>query len=447
MKRFIFFSLSLLLFSQVVYADVSRFAFTTDPQSIAVNATSSIITVQSQNPSGLPENIIETNDILFTSTSPTGQFFSTSGLPVSATMSKNTANKNFLYEDSSVGTYTITVKATGRTSLNVFTASQQIVVGSSGSTESSTGSSTSDTLPQNNSSDSSSNPQVSFSAHSSPASLSSPEIATNFEISSGRNMLTSVGSEVLFKAIVTKISNIPLQSIIYEWSFGDGTVGKGDAVSHFYKFPGDYAVVLNAFYSDKQAVARSLVRVVSPEVLLSRVVGGLQIENKSGSEINLGGWSLVSDKKVFIFPKDTLIPSHKIIIFADEVTSNLFGTVQLQNPIKQVFGSILVGDSLLPTPTTVADTPNHSLTDIQNKINQLKETLSKISPPLQKDVQKNVAVSVATSSGANLAKANPNQEASAIKIFEAKPQSGFVSALFSWPIKGFNFIHNLFIEH
>src|SRR3989344_3426644 len=128
MRRFIFILIASLLFSYTVEADtVTQFVFTTEPQTIGVSVASETITVQSQNSSGLSEDITETHDVIFTSTSPTGQFISTSGNPVTTTMSKNTSNKNFLYKDPTAGTHTLQITATGRTSLQSYSVSQQIV--------------------------------------------------------------------------------------------------------------------------------------------------------------------------------------------------------------------------------------------------------------------------------------------------------------------------------
>ena len=112
MKRLISVPITFFLMASTASAQVSQFVFITEPQTVSIGVSSETITIQSQNSQGVSENITETHDLVFTSISPTGQFFNTSGNPVSTTMSKNTANKNFLYQDSTVGTYTLTITAT-----------------------------------------------------------------------------------------------------------------------------------------------------------------------------------------------------------------------------------------------------------------------------------------------------------------------------------------------
>src|SRR3989344_3418129 len=289
MKRLISVPITFFLMASTASAQVSQFVFITEPQTVSIGVSSETITIQSQNSQGVSENITETHDLVFTSISPTGQFFNTSGNPVSTTMSKNTANKNFLYQDSTVGTYTLTITATGRTSLQSFSASQQITIGgesssSSNSTTTNEQTSTETTTDQS----SSSQTNTANSAHSSPAPLSSTENKIEFEVSAGRDRLTAVGNPVIFIASPTKLQNLPEQAITYKWSFGDGTTLLGKTVTHNYRHAGNYAIVLNAYGSDKQAVSRINVKVILPLISLQRVSDGIEIENKSGPEINLG---------------------------------------------------------------------------------------------------------------------------------------------------------------
>ena len=109
------FLLSLLVapnHSKALNANITQISFTTAPQTINVNATSSQITVQTQNSSNASESISSTHHIDVMTTSPTGKFLSNSNNwnPVTSfTMSNGTANKNFYYIDSTPGTHTISV--------------------------------------------------------------------------------------------------------------------------------------------------------------------------------------------------------------------------------------------------------------------------------------------------------------------------------------------------
>lgn len=121
-------TLVLLVLPFVAFGEVSQFVFVTSEQTVGLNVMSKAITIQSQNSGGLLEAVTETTDILFESSSPTGKFVGSGGKVASKTMSKNTARRTFYYIDSTPGTYTLTVKTTGRTSKKTFSLQQNIVV-------------------------------------------------------------------------------------------------------------------------------------------------------------------------------------------------------------------------------------------------------------------------------------------------------------------------------
>ncbi|OHB09801.1 MAG: hypothetical protein A3H52_00345 [Candidatus Zambryskibacteria bacterium RIFCSPLOWO2_02_FULL_39_26] len=428
MKRLISVPITFFLMASTASAQVSQFVFITEPQTVSIGVSSETITIQSQNSQGVSENITETHDLVFTSISPTGQFFNTSGNPVSTTMSKNTANKNFLYQDSTVGTYTLTITATGRTSLQSFSASQQITIGgesssSSNSTTTNEQTSTETTTDQS----SSSQTNTANSAHSSPAPLSSTENKIEFEVSAGRDRLTAVGNPVIFIASPTKLQNLSEQAITYKWSFGDGTTLLGKTVTHNYRHAGNYAIVLNAYGSDKQAVSRINVKVILPLISLQRVSDGIEIENKSGSEINLGGWSLANNNKSFIIPEDTLVSTGTRVVFADETTGINSADITLSNPIKKIITTTL---------------PEINLGEIQAKINEVKVALNNISPALQGDNTKIASVQkveVVTKQleqeeqeKSEILEKDSNQLANVIEVFEAPERQGFLSSIFSF---------------
>jgi hypothetical protein len=434
------------LFSPTVFADnVSSFVFITEPQTIGIAEMSKEITVQAQNPDGISESVSETFDISFSSNSSTGEFLNSSGNPVSTTMSKNTANRTFYYRDNTSGDFVLSVTATGRTSQRSFSTSQHIFVGVSGGTTSTTTEETNSDETESGSNTNSSGSSGS-SAHSSAVPLSSSENKVEFEISAGRDRLTTIGNTLVFQANPTKYQNVSEQSISYRWSFGDGTTAQGKMVNHAYQFAGEYAVVLNAVVSDKQAVSRLTVKVISPEITLARVPGGIEVTNKSGAEINLEGWSLIADlssgsRQFFIFPTDTLIPSGKKVVFADSVTSVSSGDVHIENPLKRIFANI-------KEIKDVVSGREMGLEEIQAKVDEVKRQLaqgslqptvvfaSTLISPAPASQEKSVA---ATST-------SESQVANVVTVFEASEQKGMINTIFSWPVRGFNFIKRLFVE-
>ena len=450
----------LLVFSSGVFAE-STFTFSTEPQNIGLDTLSEPITIHSDTA------VSETTYITFVSTSVTGQFFSskTSTEPIAlgsyVYISTNNSNRTVYYKDGTAGDFVITANIFNKAKTDqIGTVSQHVIVGTQvANTELDTTTTTTET--SSNTETASSGSSSNTSAHSSPSSLSGTENKIEFEISAGRDRLTTVGNNLIFRVTATKLQNMPESGITYRWSFGDGSVAQGNNINHAYKFAGEYSVVVNADYSDKQAVSRMQVRVVSPDITIAKVPGGVEVFNNSKVEINLEGWSLVSPRKTFVFPTDTLIPSGKKIIFADDVTGMPSDTIQLVNPIGKEFGYIKKIDAEV-LGATISNKTDVDLNAIQAKIEEVKNIIAQISkePELPKTNDKIDITSFVSTPGpikTTLAKTptpdigvntkeNSDKTANTATVFEATNQKGFVSTIFSWPIKGFNFVRHLFVE-
>lgn len=294
----IFFLTILVGIPFVVSAQIYKIVFTTEEQHIDANEISEAITIQTQDSSGNSFQTPETIDLEFISSSKTGEFLSSTGNSVSKTMNKNTSNRTFYYKDPSEGSFLISVKATGRESLKTWEASQKIFVGELSDHSISY-------TPIENSSD-----------HSS-VSVSTSAVSTSnqlLDVSIGEDRNISLGSPATFQATIKKntVSNAGLD---FNWSFGDGNVGVGKTVSHTYKYPGEYVVVLRSKAGEVFSVSRIKVKVLKPEIILYVDKNFVEIENKTNQEINLFNWKIVSGSMGFIFQADTiLLPKSKIIL-------------------------------------------------------------------------------------------------------------------------------------
>jgi len=312
-------------------------------------------------------------------------------------------------------------------------------------TSSSTPSGDTATTTSSTDTSSSSGSSSAVSAHSSPAPLSTEENKIEFEISAGRDRLTSVDSTVSFIATPTKLQNLLEQFVTYDWSFGDGTVSRGSTAEHSYKFPGEYSVVVNARAIDRQAVSRLSVVVISPDVAILKVPGGLEVVNKSKEEINMEKWNLTSKDKTFIFPKDTLIAGGRKVIFADEVTGNLGSEIKLLNPVGKEFAFI---KSETVAEVSVIPSVNVNLAEVQAKIDAIKSAIAQLSPESEETPSLSLSPQIAQlpPKQEEMTEENSSQTSNVALVFEAPEQAGFVSTIFSWPIKGFNFLRHLFVE-
>lgn len=290
--------------------NITQVNFVTESRTVAPGAVSDIITIQTQNATGGAEKLDETGHLTFVSSSQTGNFLDSDGTPVSTTMRKGSANRNFYYRDTTAGVHSITITVTVGSPERSWQATQIITIGTAAS------GSTAETLPSSQSlSASIQGGNQSLSSHSAP-SASSPGINI-FKADAGRKRAVSVHTPVQFEA--TKESPYG----VYRWAFGDGGAGFGNRVAHTYLEPGTYVVVLNADFNGKQEVFRTIVEVFQPQVRIrpESVGGTLVLSNADISELNIGGWRISSASSSYIFPQDTIILPGKSVKLSKAITN------------------------------------------------------------------------------------------------------------------------------
>lgn len=408
----------------VSHAQVAKIVFTTEPQTIKPGEISDTITVQLQDSAGNSYKATETMDVEFTSSSVSGEFLSPSSEnPVTKTISTGSANKNFRYRDSANGTFTLTVKATGRTSGEIWNANQAITISDSVPTSAPT---TTATTTENVTTASSSSNQESSSSgsssHYSAVSLSSLKIAPGFEVSAGRDRLGIVGSPLEFK-VETNIEYT--NNSIFVWNFGDGGEGVGEVVTHTYMYPGEYILVLNVSGSRGKAVSRTNVKVVTPELVITDVSRErIEIANNSKSEVSLFGRALVTRDKIFTFPRDTIIKAGQKISFGANVT-------RLNSLEQSDISLVIVGTEIKPQEI-MAKIENQRLEKIaytQSQISTLKKQLADIynrqNFANSTGVAKNPIIEGTTTEGL-VGPKNESQTASLINVVTPKASFGII---------------------
>ncbi len=290
------------------------------------------LTVQTQDSSGASCHAGETIRLSF-STSGGGSFTNEAGTSLpQAYISTNSANRNFYYQGSVNDSITINAGPGPTDSWTELWSVSKQVTDILGSVEE-------EVEDNNDDSGSSSSSSGSLSSHSSPVDLSTSTTKPKFDISAGRDRLAMVGVPVIFSGETTSGDNT--SKIKFNWTFGDGSSGFGKQVQYIYKYPGQYTVVSNASSNGAEAVARTEVLVIKPEVSIKEIVAnqnglGLVVENRSGYEINIGGFKVKSGQSEVVLPVDTIIKSGATITLADVLTTGFDGRALLIDSLGQV---------------------------------------------------------------------------------------------------------------
>ncbi|MFH1979247.1 MAG: lamin tail domain-containing protein [Patescibacteria group bacterium] len=110
----------------------------------------------------------------------------------------------------------------------------------------------------------------------------------------------------------------PLKNGRYLWNFGDGTLKEGQNVNHFYRYPGEYRVVLDVSNSDYSIADSLIVNVVKNEICISEIKTGVdsfvELHNPSKEEIDVSGWKIRSREQKFTFSKNSFIRPQSYLV-------------------------------------------------------------------------------------------------------------------------------------
>ncbi len=151
------------------------------------------------------------------------------------------------------------------------------------------------------------------SAHTSPAPLT--DVGTvKLKVDAGRKRLGCAGVPLIFEARTNNFGMGGSRS--FEWSFGDGLSTSGERVTHTYRFPGEYTIILNAEAGGEEAVSRAEVLIVAPQVVIEEVdinAGRVRLRNLADREINLGDWQLLATNNSYRFARDTIIKGRQVL--------------------------------------------------------------------------------------------------------------------------------------
>lgn len=145
--------------------------------------------------------------------------------------------------------------------------------------------------------------------------------------------LAHIGVSFVMEGTGTNAEGEKLSHGRYYWNFGDGDfrevkVTNNEKFAHTYFYPGEYEVIFEHypdFFTDvPDASALTTIKVVEPNVLISNVGDAndffIEITNETEHDADISSWKILSNYKVFTFPKNTSLASKKKMIISPKIS-------------------------------------------------------------------------------------------------------------------------------
>lgn len=146
--------------------------------------------------------------------------------------------------------------------------------------------------------------------------LELPDITLQLQIDS--QSIGYVNQPIPFSVEASGIGPTLIDSLRYEWNFGDTMTGGGVTPEHTYRFPGTYLVTVYGEYKRQRQVASHEITILPVMVsLTTNDAGDVQVNNDAPYDIDLSGYRLVGHSEV-VFPSRSVLLAGQTITLPRE---------------------------------------------------------------------------------------------------------------------------------
>lgn len=164
-----------------------------------------------------------------------------------------------------------------------------------------------------------------------------------------------VNQSLAFSVVASGIGDTLIDSLRYEWNFGDGTTAATQAVSHTYAYPGNYVITVFGGYKRQEQVARHEVTILPVTASLTmNAAGDVQVNNDSPYEIDVSGYRVKGETTFTFPPRSIMLPHQTITIPKAQVTKASDVLVALYDAESALVASLLPAALRSPTAAVAA---------------------------------------------------------------------------------------------
>ncbi len=139
------------------------------------------------------------------------------------------------------------------------------------------------------------------------------------------------------------IGDVLIDSLHYDWNFGDSYSAAGKEQEHIFTYPGKYVVTVHAEYKRQHAVQRHEITILPVDVSLgTNRRGDILVNNDSEYEIDLSNYRVRGDKYFDMPPRTILLPRQTMMLKKERLVANDKSMVAIYD------GEGVLLDSIIP---------------------------------------------------------------------------------------------------
>lgn len=140
-----------------------------------------------------------------------------------------------------------------------------------------------------------------------------PDVTLKLEVSG--QSVGYVNQGITFLATASGIGDTLIDSLNYEWNFGDGSTAAGPETKHAFAYPGTYVVTAYGSFKRQEQAARHEITILPVTISLTRnKQGDVQINNDSPYEIDISNYTIAAGK-TFVFPaRSVMLPMQTVTL-------------------------------------------------------------------------------------------------------------------------------------
>lgn len=116
-----------------------------------------------------------------------------------------------------------------------------------------------------------------------------------------------VHQEVHVNASGSGLSDVILDSLSYDWNFGDFNTAQGKEATHRFEYPGEYVVTVHSHFKTYDAYDRKTITVLPVSFsITTNSSGDVQVHNDAPYEVDISGYRIVAEITL-TFPEGTIL--------------------------------------------------------------------------------------------------------------------------------------------